>query len=346
MSAPANIINHIVLVLDASTSMQGRNAQALVKVADNQIKHLAERSQELDQETRITVYTFGSHNRAGYPAKIDCLIYDKDVLRMPSIAGLYKPFGNTALIDASVKAITELGETPERYGEHSFLVYVLTDGQENISQHTASELRLKIARLPEHWTVATFVPDERGKRYALQAGFPIDNIAVWDVNGQQGLEKAGEVMRNATENFMQARAYAHKTGTTFRGTRSLFSLADPTIREVKKVLTPVPSRNYEVFNVTEKCRIDEFVEAETGQPYKTGSAFYQLSKRETVQPQKQVAIMGAKGVYVGAEARDMLGLPDEHVKVDPNHNVDYDIFIQSTSVNRNLMPKTKLLVFK
>lgn len=346
MASPANIINHIVLVLDASSSMQGRNAEALVKVADNQIKHLAERSQEMDQETRITVYTFGSHNDWNYTAKIDCLIYDKDVLRMPSIAGLYKPFGNTALIDASYKAITELGETPERYGEHSFLVYVLTDGMENISQHTQGELHRKITTLPEHWTVATFVPNDAARDYARRAGFPEANIAVWDVAGRQGLEKAGEVMRNATENFMQARAYAHKTGTTFRGTRSLFDLKDPSIRDVKKVLTPVPSRNYDVFNVTEKCRIDEFVTEETGKPYKTGSAFYQLSKRETIQPQKQIAIMGAKGVYVGAEAREMLGLPDHHVKVDPNHNVDYDVFVQSTSVNRNLMPNTKLLVFK
>lgn len=58
MSAPANIINHIVLVLDASTSMQGRNAQALVKVADNQIKHLAETSvnRNLMPNTKLLVF--------------------------------------------------------------------------------------------------------------------------------------------------------------------------------------------------------------------------------------------------------------------------------------------------
>jgi len=28
-------------------------------------------------------------------------VYDKDVLRLPSIQGLYKAYGNTALIDAA-----------------------------------------------------------------------------------------------------------------------------------------------------------------------------------------------------------------------------------------------------
>ncbi|ACH62026.1 hypothetical protein MYRNA_18 [Mycobacterium phage Myrna] len=339
--ALANIINHIVLVLDASTSMQGRNAQALVKVADNQIAHLAERSKELDQETRITVYTFGSHDRFGYPARIDCLIYDKDVLRMPSIAGIYKPFGNTPLIDASLKAIDELAETPERYGEHSFLVYVLTDGIENISKNTGHTLRAKIAHLPEHWTIGTFVPDEKGRRLAIDHGFSPDNIAVWDVTSHVGLEKAGEQMRAATENFMQAR----RSGV--RGTKQLFNLAAPKISQVKANLDPLRSTEYDIYNVGQDvARIDEFVEEATGKPYVKGNAYYQLSKRETVQAQKQIAIMGSKGVWTGRQARDLLGLPDYEVKVDPSFNRDYDVFIQSTSVNRKLMPNTKVLVLR
>lgn len=340
MNQPANIINHIVLVLDASSSMT-YHSSALIKVADNQIAHLAERSKELDQETRITVYTFGSNRDPWHSAKIDCLVYDKDVLRMPSIAGLYHPYGNTALIDASIKAIAELAETPERYGEHSFLVYVLTDGQENISKATKYELERSINRLPENWTVATFVPDQSGVNYARSAGFPADNIAVWDTTSQIGLESAGEVMRQATENFMQAR----RTGV--RGTKQLFNLAKASIRDVKASLDPLRSTEYDIYNVGgEVARIDEFVTEATGKPYIKGNAYYQLSKRETVQASKQIAIMGSKGVYSGRQARDLLGLPDYEVKVDPSFNKDYDIFVQSTSVNRKLMPNTKVLVLR
>jgi hypothetical protein len=138
MSKIENIINHIVLVLDASLSMDSVSEQ-LVKVADNQIKYLAQRSKELDQETRITVYTF---NTTGYYSgfnkqRIECLIYDKDVLRVPSIASLYKADGATPLIDATILALDDLAMTPEKYGDHSFLVYVLTDGQENASRNRA-----------------------------------------------------------------------------------------------------------------------------------------------------------------------------------------------------------------
>ena len=98
-----NIINHIVLVLDASTSMTHLSSE-LIKVADNQIAHLAIRSKELDQETRITVYSFASSGYDWRTPKIDCLVYDKDVLRMPSIAQVYQAKGNTPLIDATIVA--------------------------------------------------------------------------------------------------------------------------------------------------------------------------------------------------------------------------------------------------
>lgn len=72
----------------------------LVKVADAQIAYLAQRSKELDQETRITVYTFNN--------TVQCVVYDKDVLRLPSIAEFYQPRGMTALIDATLKSQDDL----------------------------------------------------------------------------------------------------------------------------------------------------------------------------------------------------------------------------------------------
>lgn len=339
-----NIINHIVLVLDASTSMTHLSNE-LIKVADNQIAHLASRSQEMDQETRITVYTFASGGINWRTPKIDCLVYDKDVLRMPSISQVYKAEGNTPLIDATIVALDDLAQTPEKYGDHSFLVYVLTDGQENISRHGSEHLRRKIADLPDHWTIAAFVPDQYGVHEAKRHGFPAQNIAVWDATTVRGLEEAGLRIRETTETFMQARSHAKKTGTTFRGTRSLFTLKDPSLAEIKGAnLTALHRGQYRLYDVPVVDRIDEFVERQTGRAYKLGEAYYQLSKREEIQPQKKIAILGKDGLYTGAEARRLLGLPDTHVKVSPNDNPDYEIFVQSTSVNRKLMPGTKLLV--
>jgi hypothetical protein len=39
----------------------------------------------------------------------------------------------------------------------------------------------------------------------------------------------------------------------------------------------------------------------------------------------------------------MVGLPNYKVRVRPDFNPDYKVFVQSTSVNRKLVPGTKLL---
>jgi hypothetical protein len=227
----SNIINHIVLVLDASASMNNVSRD-VVKVADNQIQYLARRSKELDQETRVTVYTFNTTGYWGNPQhNIDCLIYDKDVLRVPSIQGLYNPDGATPLIDATLTALEDLELTATKYGEHSFLVYVLTDGEENQSTRSAGELSRKLASLNDNWTIAAFVPNQTGVFEAKKFGFPKDNIAVWDATSAKGVSEMGERIRETTETFMVNRSKG------IRGSCSLFTLAQPSVGEVQNNLT-------------------------------------------------------------------------------------------------------------
>lgn len=328
-----NYINHIVLLLDASDSIRSRGfVKDLVKVADNQIAYLAQRSKELDQETRVTVYTFADWN------EIHCLIYDKDVLRMPSISELYKTYTMTALMDATMLAINDLAMTPEKYGEHAFLIYVLTDGLENDSQKVDSgELAGQIDVLPENWTLATFVPDQRGVFEAKAHGFPKDNIAVWNTEESDGMEKVGERIRQTTENWMQNRAKG------VRGTRSLFKLADPSVSKIAGELESLHPGQYRMLEVKETGRIDEFVEEKLHRPYRRGEAYYQLTKTETIQPQKELAIWHKHSLYIGDQARKLMGLPDHNIQVHPSKH-DYEIYVQSTSNNRKLMGGTKLVI--
>jgi hypothetical protein len=326
-----NYINHIALVLDASSSMLS-HASELVKVADNQIAYLAKRSKELDQETRVTVYSFADANN------LKCLVYDKDVLRMPSIAGIYKAYGNTALVDATLLALEDLALTPEKYGEHAFLVYVLTDGEENSSRHLPNALNDKINALPDHWTVATFVPDQNGVFEAKKFGFPKENISVWDTTSTKGISEAGAIIRQATDTFMQNR----KLG--IRGSKSLFTLKTPSINTVASTLNSLHFGQYRLLDVGETGRIDEFVEGELSRPYKLGEAYYQLMKTEEIQASKQIAIFSKSKVYIGSQARQLLGLPDYNVKVRPTDYPGYEIFVQSTSLNRKLIAGTRLLV--
>lgn len=354
-----NYINHIALVLDASTSMIG-HSDNLVKVADGLIQHLAQKSQELDQETRVTVYTFSDD--------VQCVIYDKDVLRLPSISKIYRAEGNTALIAATMKAQEDLAQTAQLYGDHAFLTYVLTDGEENVSQYstvfggdgrrrnyhsyaytryTPTQLRDMLAEqlttLDENWTVAVFVPNRLAVSTAKTYGFPADNIAVWDATRVDGVLEVGKKIIEATDTYMTNRTRG------IRGSKTIFAMgADQLNRDAVKQagLKPLARDRYQLVDVRDTDDIRPFVERITGREYVKGSAYYQLMKPEKIQPQKLICVRNRKSgrVYTGAQARELLGLPDHEVRVKPEANAEYQVFVQSTSVNRRLVPGTKLLV--
>jgi hypothetical protein len=327
-------INHVGLVMDRSTSMRLLR-DSTVQVADMQIQYLAQRSQEMDQETRATVYQFGSD--------VDCLFYDKDVLRLPSIKDHYEIRGQTALIDATLQAISDLRQTATLYGDHAFLLYVLTDGQENASRSRAADLRKQLQFLEDNWTVAVFVPDAVGVHEAKQLGFAPGNIAVWNTS-ERGIREVGETIKRTTDAYMTSRTMG------VRGTTGLFQLGVENLstQAVKDELIEVPTDRYDIFVPGHKMAIQPFVETVTGKKYIRGNSFYELTKPETVQDSKEVMVRDHKTgkVYGGRHARNLLGLPPYDVRVAPASHPDLDIFVQSTSVNRNLVPGTELIVLK
>lgn len=334
-----NKINHIALVLDASSSMEHLRP-AVIKVADAQIAHLAERSKELNMETRITVYTFADATK--------CVVYDMDVLRLPSIAEFYTPYGWTALMDATVQSQLDLGHTWEGYGDHSYFTIVITDGLENKSKLYKSQFSPMIKDMKDNWTLAFMVPDMTGKSDLKMLGVPADNIAIWDATSTRGMEEAGSVLRTATDNYMTGRTVG------VRGSRSVFNTGEATVNKetiTSAGLKPLDGFSYYLIPVVsldkEGYVIKAFIEG-AGIPFKLGRNYYELSKTELIQPQKEICILETKTgkVYSGRDARALLGLPDMVVRVKPDFNRDYKIFVQSTSVNRNLVPHTKLLILK
>lgn len=329
-----NYINHIAFVIDASISMEHHESE-VPEIADNLVQRLAARSKELDQETRVSIYTFAD--------TVTCQIFDKDVLRLPSIKGLYRAYGNTALIDATLQARDDLAKTATMYGDHAFLIYVITDGEENRSKHTPTDLQRTIAQLPDNYTLAVFVPDQHGVFEAKKFGFAQGNIAIWSTTSVHGLENAREVMYEATDRYMVQRA----TGN-FKGTRALFDMSSDTLNahNVRATLTPLANDKYIILrNTATVIEIKPFVEL-AGVRYTIGMAYYQLTKTEHIQPRKKIAIRerSTGKVYTGADARALLGLPNAEIKVTPQFNQHYDVFVQSLSVNRKLMPNTDVLV--
>lgn len=306
--------------------MQG---QPVVKVFDKELEYLKQRSIELNQETRISIYLF-DHT-------IEVLTFDMDVMRFKTLQGYYKLGGNTALLDAALKSVYDHKMLPELYGDHAFLQYVITDGQENSSKVKPETLRRELDNLKENWTTALLVPDARGKFEAQKFGFAADSIAVWDTSAANAFEKVGAQFSRITDTFMQMRS----TGT--RGTKGLFTLDASNIS--KSALSELRSTEFKIFPVNREFPIKDYVQSWTGE-YRVGSAYYQPTKPVTIQDYKNVLVQDVKNgrVYEGKNLRQLLGLPDSTVTVTPGSHPDWRIFVQSTSVNRKLYPNTFVLV--
>lgn len=330
-------ITHVALVLDSSGSMD-RLAHQVVQVADTQIKFLAERSDHYNQETRATIYTFDS--------AIRCAYFDRDVKRFTSLASSYRIQGMTALGSATLNAIEDLEKTFTKYGRHSFLLFVLTDGQENASKPAdLTELKRKLGTLSEEWTVAVLVPDEAGVQYARQLGFKPHNIQRWETTAQ-GLADVAKKIEIATDTYMGMRS----VNASFVGTDNIWTLTPESLNKAVQVgvLEKIPYGKYTFYAVpNQDVLIRDFVEGVTGTKYKAGDAYYQLVSREEVQASKEIAVRDKKdgAIYKGAAARSLLKLPNHNVTISNTYTNDYDIFVQSRSYTRKLDAGTDVLVF-
>lgn len=326
-------INHIALVVDKSGSMQPI-ADKVVDVFDKEIAYLKRRSVELKQETRISIYLFDH--------EVLCLVFDMDVMRFETLRGYYATGGYTALLDATFRSVSDMKHLPELYGDHAFLVYVLTDGEENRSRKVSvTTLKQNLEALPEHWTVVCLVPNARGVSEAKRFGFPAANVSVWDTN-EIGVETVGKGFRSAMDSYMESRSKG------IRGTKNFFStdLSGVSKTQVRSSLLELSGNDYLLIPVKRQDTIKSLVESWTKKPYVKGSSYYELVKPETVQSYKELCIQSRVDgkVYSGKNARSLLSIPDYELKVSPGDHGDWRLFVQSTSTNRKLYPGSFVLV--
>lgn len=362
--------NNVFFVIDESGSMDDLS-DAVVKVFDGQIAWLAKLSQDMDQETRVTVFTIGGHG-------VKCVTFDTDVLRLPSLKGNYVPGGGTPLLEGVWRAVEDLRKLPQMYGDHAFLGFAITDGDENQSQlpgvgvyhgpaGKADFMRKLFAGLDDNWTVAALVPSVHGKVLAKNFGFPGGNITIWDATSVKGLEDAAQEMKAATRSFYEGRAAGTRsTNTLFANQVTQAQVAASNLKPVDPdafmiipvALASTSSLGYVIpkKSITKKnpngikhVEIMPFIQ-ETGRTYVAGQAYYELVKSEKFEANKKVALIHrqTKKVYVGEEAKALIGLTGTSTRIRPNPvgKGDYDIFVQSTSVNRHLPLGTRVLIFK
>lgn len=227
----------------------------------------------------------------------------------------------------------------------SFLIMVITDGQENRSQRwSAKRLTDKIKELQnsDRWTFVFRVP--RGDARALiKHGIHPGNILEWEQT-DQGVAVATAATTTAFKSYYAARSKGETSTTRFFADLSHLSTQD-----VKANLQDISGAIVTLYVPIEQNRIEirEFVTLRNGS-YSQGSAYYQLTKTEKVQESKHIIIQDktTSKFYTGKIARQMLGFPDYgQITVSPRSLGNYKVFVQSMSVNRHLMGDTNVVIY-
>ncbi len=339
--------NYVALVIDESGSMN-HLSPPVTKLYKETLKQLREKKL-VGQDTYLSLIRFGSLIEIDYSA-ID--------INSTINYNHKSTLGQTALLDGVGEAINSLSqyqpaktwvqvdsETQKLQSEDvSYLVIVLTDGGENCSRiYNRLSLRKLIneKQLTGKWTFAFNVPDQNGINYLNQFNIPLENINVWAPT-EEGVREVEQKTSSGIGRFYQARS---------AGGSSVCSFYSADLSNVKstdlKALNNVQN-NFKVLEVKKECDVTTFIKENMGE-YIKGNTYYQLTKSEKVQATKKVVIRekGKAAIYEGAEARKLIGIPDnQEVRVKPYNLSNYEIFIQSSSNNRKLVRGTKVLVKK
>lgn len=256
--------------------------------------------------------------------------------------------GETRLFDTVATCVDVLKNVPD-YNDPdvSFLVMINTDGGNNAGRMSGRECAKMIQELQstDKWTFVFRVP--RGEAHNLvRLGIDEGNILEWETT-TKGMETATAQNAQAMNSFFQARA----AGT--RATRSFYAnLKDVKSEDVKAVMVDVSTKValLPVAEAEHEMQIRDFVEKRTGKPLLKGAAFYQLTKSEDkVQASKKICIRDKKSnaIYYGDAARQLLGLPQySDVRLKPDDLGNFDVFIQSTSVNRKVQKGSHILLWE
>ncbi|WP_224368587.1 VWA domain-containing protein [Hyalangium versicolor] len=342
--ASAALVNHIAFVVDRSGSMSSIKNQ-VVRVFNNQLGTVQKNAKSAGQKTFLSTFMF--HTTVDKPRH-----FATPVESVPKLATKdFRLGGTTALLDAVGTAITRLQKAKGATNKDtSFLIVVITDGHENASRTYKRSLKGLIAKVQKtgRWSLAFLVPS--GSENTLtRFGIPKGNVTRWDATAK-GTKVMDEKLSAGLKTFYAARASGQKSVTAFFTT-------DMTKVDVKSLSALKDlSKGFARWTVDKERSIRDFVNTKLqaspalrkklGDDYEPGRGFYELTKPETVQPRKNIAILDkkTKAIFGGDQARKVLGMPGgSNVKVKPGNHLEYSIFVESTSNNRKLVRGTTLL---
>jgi Mg-chelatase subunit ChlD/phosphoribosylformylglycinamidine (FGAM) synthase PurS component len=344
---PVRKTSSVILAIDESGSMSGlgRHVPRIIErtIAEMKDASVSLASANIDQTYGIMrfggYYKSFAHVVTPDLYKSDLCFRDQlDADGVVEAMKDYSPSGSTPMLRAIVEAYEKIKNNDIQ------MILVLTDGEENSSGLThVQQFRTLMRNCPNNLTVAFLVPDERVKR-GIQSAYGIEpgNVKVWDATSVEGLQTASAV----TVRSQYARTATLSAGGTRSSNYFGIDLEDVSVEKAKENLHEITE--YRILNSNAEQEIRRLVEQETKKPYIVGNAFYELVKSEqVVHETKQIAIRDPRTgkVFGGSTARQRLGLPSGRIKMKPGEHGQWQVFIQSTSVNRKIPANSCVLVF-
>jgi hypothetical protein len=340
--------NYVFFVNDHSGSMSSKAHSAMADY-NAHIKAVRESATAEMQDTVVSVFGVGmAHGavsgRQGHGVKRQITISNPHVLQPIT----YWPvMGGSPLFDGIGMAIEFAQSLPDINDPNvSVLIMTTTDGEEEHSEVFQTEkLRTLIqkATATGRFTLTFRIPknNTRGRNTILNLGISVDNISEWD-NSASGLAASTQASTQAVSNYYRSRSTGLKSSSSFYANASAVNLAvlEDISKKVSLYVVPQEDNGIEIRPFILRHRMD----------YLKGAAFYQLSKTEAkVSHSKQVLVreQTTGKIYAGAQARGMIGLPtNANARVHPGDHKNFDIFIQSESVNRKLVGGSGVVYWK
>lgn len=193
------IKNHFAIILDRSGSM-GTIRDATVKSFNEQVQTVRETSR--GQQTTVSLFPFSDY--ADAPT---FLAADVDKLKELT-SELYRPGGNTALNDAIIAATDKLSALPDANDPNvSFLVVIITDGEENNSRHSSNDVSKRIKGLQDtkRWTFTFVGANVDIGRITRSLSLSAGNTRSYTASNV-GVQSMSRLQSAATQSFFSARS--------------------------------------------------------------------------------------------------------------------------------------------
>ena len=328
--------NYIGFVNDHSGSMRDL-AEAAIKDYNANIKAIK------DAATKEMLDTVVSVSEVGHISRLSVTVSNPHVLKEKTN---WDAGGGTPLWSGTANLIKMLTALPDaNKPDVSFLVLITTDGEATDGLNfPALQALMKPLLATGRWTFVARVPKfiqaiHVAKFYEL--GIPQGNIQLWETTAE-GMATSTVQTTTAMTNYFTGRSAGNRSTGAFYADASQVNVAAlvDVSKKVSLYVVPVADNGIEIRDFILRHRME----------YLKGAAFYQLTKTESrVAHTKQVLVRDrATGkIFAGAEARKMIGLPtDRNARLHPGDHKNFDLFIQSESVNRKLVGGTGVVYWK